>query len=372
MTSLHNAENGHSNDFKAAPDGSKSWENIDLEKADTTQFNFDGALIRMIVIRGVPWFLAADVCRALGLLPHKGSCVRHLQKLDDDEKRQVRRDAVSPATSPFNGGVEDTTAVDHKTSNGKATSDVEDSPAIWVISESGLYTLILRSKGATRKGTVAHRFRGWVTRDILPAIRATGSYGAKALPSDPLMAQLAEPGRYVVIVSPDTAPDVRRTPLDVAFDERTVLNAELLVHKTRAVASRWEHLQIMRLSGTASSDGKLFKQLGLEIEDARNVAEDWLETFLLPDDDGHERSNEVDGGMLTDLEHLAASEKKAGVDFAHPSGAHDTVPLRTAAERRTKVKSLLSKRATAQLSDRELAQRVGVSPQTVGNIRRRM
>jgi len=282
MTSLHNAKNGRSNNFKAAPDGSKSWENIDLETADPTHFNFDGALIRMIVVRGVPWFVAADICRALDLLPHKGSFARHLQKLDDDEKQQVRRDAVSARTPPFNGRVGKTTAVDHKPPKGQATSGVDDGPAMWVISESGLYTLILRSKGATRKGTVAHRFRGWVTREILPAIRATGSYNAKPLPSDPLAAQLMEPGRYVVIVSPDKAPNVRRTPLDIAFDERAALNAELLVHKTRAVATLWQYLQIMRPSGAASSDGKLFKQLGLEIEDTRNVAEDWLETFLPP------------------------------------------------------------------------------------------
>lgn len=46
-----------------------------------------------------------------------------------------------------------------------------------VISESGLYTLILRCRDAVTPGTRPHRFRKWVTADVIPAIRRTGSYG---------------------------------------------------------------------------------------------------------------------------------------------------------------------------------------------------
>jgi DNA invertase Pin-like site-specific DNA recombinase len=83
-------------------------------------------------------------------------------------------------------------------------------------------------------------------------------------------------------------------------------------------------------------------------------------------------SEEVEEGLIEDLEHFAALEKSAGVHFGRAPGAHDTVPLRTATERRAEVKRLLSNVDTAHLSDREIARRVGVSPQTVGNIRRRM
>jgi len=44
------------------------------------------------------------------------------------------------------------------------------------ISESGLFTLILRHRDATTPGTAAHRFRKWVTSEVLPAIRKTGQY----------------------------------------------------------------------------------------------------------------------------------------------------------------------------------------------------
>ncbi len=285
MTSLHDATNGHSNNFKPTPGGNKPRENIDLETVDTTQFNFDGALIRMIVILGVPWFVAADVGRALGLLPHKGSYVRHLQKLDDDEKRQVSREAVSPATPPFNGGVGDTTAEDHKTSNGQATSDVADGPTMWVISESGLYTLILRSKGATRKGTVAHRFRGWVTKDILPAIRATGSYDTKALPSDPLATQLTEPGRYVVLVSPNKPPHVRLTSYDVSLDALALINAELLLNRIRTILCLWERAKLLRSTGRDPFETKVPGQLSSAIIDCRDLAVENAEMLLFPKKD---------------------------------------------------------------------------------------
>jgi prophage antirepressor-like protein len=46
------------------------------------------------------------------------------------------------------------------------------------VTESGLYTLALRANGATTTGTVQHRFRRWVTGEVLPQIRMTGGYAA--------------------------------------------------------------------------------------------------------------------------------------------------------------------------------------------------
>ena len=47
------------------------------------------------------------------------------------------------------------------------------------INESGLYALIMRSRKQS-----ARRFRKWITADVLPSIRRTGSYGAAAAPLD--------------------------------------------------------------------------------------------------------------------------------------------------------------------------------------------
>jgi hypothetical protein len=81
----------------------------------------------------------------------------------------------------------------------------------------------------------------------------------------------------------------------------------------------------------------------------------------------------VEDALLQDLEHFDALEKAQYVQFGHvPSGRHDKFYRQTASERREHVKSLLSKVDAKQLSNREIARRTGVSPQTVGNIRRRI
>jgi prophage antirepressor-like protein len=73
-----------------------------------------------------------------------------LRVLNADEKRQVSRaQFLSDHPVNFTGW------------------DIEDgSPTIWLISESALYFIALRSQGATKEGTVAYRFRGWLFRDV--------------------------------------------------------------------------------------------------------------------------------------------------------------------------------------------------------------
>lgn len=108
-------------------------------------FLFEGeAMVRVVERDGSPWFVAADVCRALGL----GNATMAVKPLDEDEK------GLSSTETP--SGVQE----------------------MIVVSESGLYTLILRSRDATKPGTVAHRFRKWVTGEVLPALRQAGRYEA--------------------------------------------------------------------------------------------------------------------------------------------------------------------------------------------------
>jgi prophage antirepressor-like protein len=96
-----------------------------------------GVLIRVVMIAGDPWFVAADICRALGL----GNVSMAVRILDEDEK------GLNPIETP--GGIQSAT----------------------VVNESGLYALMLRSDKAE-----ARPFRRWVTGEVLPSIRNTGSY----------------------------------------------------------------------------------------------------------------------------------------------------------------------------------------------------
>ncbi|MBE7395161.1 BRO-N domain-containing protein, partial [Pasteurella multocida] len=48
--------------------------------------------------------------------------------------------------------------------------------SINLVNDSGMYTLILRCRDAVKKGSTPHRFRKWVTAEVLPQIRKTGKY----------------------------------------------------------------------------------------------------------------------------------------------------------------------------------------------------
>ena len=116
-------------------------------------FNFENQSIRALVINNEPWFIAKDVCDTLKI----SNVSDALLKLDDDEKATI--------------GLTDSQA-------GKGAQSIS------IISESGMYTLILRCRDAVKKGSVPHRFRKWVTAEVLPAIRKTGKYESKTTADD--------------------------------------------------------------------------------------------------------------------------------------------------------------------------------------------
>ncbi len=92
--------------------------------------------------------MAADVGRALGLSLLHGGIGHHLRRLGEDERASLL-----------------------KTEAGIRANSL-------IVSESGLYALILRSRKPE-----AQRFRKWVTSEVLPAIRRTGGYAGPARPS---------------------------------------------------------------------------------------------------------------------------------------------------------------------------------------------
>lgn len=61
-----------------------------------------------------------------------------------------------------------------------------------IVSESGLYILILRCKEAMTEGTRAFRFLEWVTGEVLPQIRRTGSYIKNSLPQEERIKMVAD------------------------------------------------------------------------------------------------------------------------------------------------------------------------------------
>ena len=98
--------------------------------------------VRTVTIDDEPWFVAADVCRALEI----GNSRMATERLDDDEK------GVSLIDTP--GGQQELT----------------------IINEPGLYSLVLGSRKPEAKA-----FKRWITHDVIPALRKTGTYSLKPM-----------------------------------------------------------------------------------------------------------------------------------------------------------------------------------------------
>lgn len=107
--------------------------------AEIQTFNFNDASLRVLADEaGEPWFVAKDVCNVLEL----NNVSQALSRLDDDEKQNII----------LNDGI-------------------SRNPNRAIVSESGLYALIL----ASRKPE-ACKFKRWITHEVLPQIRKTGGY----------------------------------------------------------------------------------------------------------------------------------------------------------------------------------------------------
>jgi prophage antirepressor-like protein len=104
---------------------------------DLITFHFKDISLNAVEIAGEPWFVLVDVCRVLEIANSRNATAR----LDEDEKGVHNVDTL--------GGAQDVT----------------------IISESGLYRLVLTSRKPQAKP-----FQKWVTTDVIPSIRKTGKY----------------------------------------------------------------------------------------------------------------------------------------------------------------------------------------------------
>ena len=156
-------------------------------------FMFGESVVRVITDEnGEPWFVAKDVCRVLGLENNRDA----VSSLDEDEKITV----ANPDGNPRAG-------IPHR---------------YVVISESGLYALVFRSRKPQ-----ARDFSRWVRKEILPALRKTGRYEV--------------PGRQPVLEPPASFPPeaLRLRPAMRQKLWRDALNTARLDDGGTPAALRW-------------------------------------------------------------------------------------------------------------------------------------
>lgn len=99
--------------------------------------------IRTLTIDNEPWFVGKDVADALGYSNTRDALSKHV---DDEDKGVANCDTL--------GGTQE----------------------MVIINESGLYSLIMSSKLSSAK-----KFKRWVTSEVLPSIRKTGSYSVNVV-----------------------------------------------------------------------------------------------------------------------------------------------------------------------------------------------
>lgn len=119
--------------------------------------NPDFGDIRTMMIEGEPWFVGKDVASSLGYAKPLGAIATHVS--EDDSLKQGLTDAL-----------------------GRTQETI-------FINESGLYALIFSSKLESAK-----KFKKWVTSEVLPSIRKTGSYNTSVPMTIPEQIQLLAMG----------------------------------------------------------------------------------------------------------------------------------------------------------------------------------
>lgn len=163
--------------------------------------------VRVVDVNGEPWFVAKDVCDCLELT----NTAQTISYLDDDEK------GVTTNYTP--GGKQEMS----------------------IISEAGLYSLILRSRKPEAKA-----FKRWVTHDILPSIRKTGGYGQWNLPR-----------------VPKSFPDALRMIADIEEEKQLALEQRDYYKRTKAeIGNRREATAMATASAAIRQRDALADQLG--------------------------------------------------------------------------------------------------------------
>lgn len=194
--------------------------------------NEDFGEIRALAIDNEPWFVAKDVCDALGI---RTNTVRSI--LDEDEVSEANVNSID--IGPDSGG-----------------------RAPLIITEAGLYSLVLKSRKPE-----ARAFKRWVTHDVLPSIRKHGMYATTQTVED----MLADPDTMIATLKALKAErqrtqalmedNARMLPKSVAYD--SIIDTEgtmTITQAARYLAQMDKTITRTRLFAYLRADGIICKQ----------------------------------------------------------------------------------------------------------------
>ncbi|KZK96055.1 MULTISPECIES: Bro-N domain-containing protein [unclassified Pseudovibrio] len=156
-----------------------------------TIFDFEEHPVRTLSVDGLFWFIAKDVCTVLDIKNSRDA----VAKLDRDEQGVVSTDTL--------GGQQKVTAVN----------------------ESGLYSLIFSSRKSSAK-----KFKKWVTAEVLPALRQSGTYSMGPTP------QKQEDAKQVLLVNEMNA-------------RANLLKEARYIYGREAAMALWDRLGLPEIAG---------------------------------------------------------------------------------------------------------------------------
>ncbi|QZY52893.1 phage antirepressor [Leucobacter tenebrionis] len=189
-------------------------------------FDFGEHHVRVVLVEGEPWFVLTDLARVLDI-----AAVGRLASRLDEGVRQTH-------TLPTPGGAQ----------------------KMILVSEAGMYEVVIRSDKPE-----AAAFRRWITSEVLPQIRRTGSYNAQpALTEDEIVHQaLAITARRVEQLEAKITADAPKVHFAeaVAASPSTILVGDLA--------------KILRANGAAFGANRLFEKLRADGYLIRRRGSDW-------------------------------------------------------------------------------------------------
>ena len=182
--------------------------------------------LTLLEIDNEPWFVGKEVAEKLGYENTKDSISRHVP---EEDKRIFQRSENTTLDIPNRG--------------------------LTIINESGLYSLILGSKLESAK-----RFKRWVTNEVLPAIRRTGSYNNQPTGGKLLAMAVLEAQRLLDAKDEEIA---RMKPKEIFADSVASSQSTILIGELAKIlkANGYETGQ-KRLFETFRQDGFLIKRKG--------------------------------------------------------------------------------------------------------------
>lgn len=170
--------------------------------------------VRTIAKDGEPWFVAADVCKVLDL----SNPTIAASRLDEDERAK------------FNLGRQGETTV---------------------VSEAGLYTLVLGSRKPEAKA-----FKRWITHEVIPTIRRHGAYATETT----IESIIADPESGIKLLQALKAEQERRKEAEAIAEAQRpkALFADAVAASDNSILVR-ELAKILRQNGVETGQNRLFR-----------------------------------------------------------------------------------------------------------------